>query len=99
MLWATFRLNDDQTYDQRYRALVEAVNKLIVGCWAEPTSYWAIDTNLSLIQAMARMAAPLDAKMDLLVLGSRDAPGVLYFGRLENPDAFKSLFPNAQKYG
>lgn len=98
--WVTFRIASDQTYQDRYNALLDAMIKLRGqnASWGEPTSYWAFRSENGNLESVARtLTAGLKATKDILVVGILDSAITVYFGAIEHPQAFTEMFPLSKK--
>lgn len=97
--WATFRLERNATYDQRYNAMIAALGTIRKGSWGEPTSFWAFRSEHLIAPVMAALSAPLNAKTDLLLVHAANEAVALFYGQLGSPKEFTEQFPYAKKFG
>lgn len=93
--WLTFRLADDRTYQDRYDALITAVNKAGTGFWDGPTSFIAIRTPDDIDALGRKLKTAIDPQKDLIVIRQIGKDNTRYAG--DPGDGFLAFFPNAKK--
>lgn len=90
-----YRLKDDGGYDDRYQALVDALDEVGTGFWNAGTSLIAIETTLS-IENLARALRPaVNIQTDLVFIREIDVKNTLVIGKPGN--GFDHFFPEAKK--
>jgi hypothetical protein len=97
--WVTFRIASDSTYQKRYDAMVKgAIEARGEGLgWAEPTSFWLLQSELGINAFVKKIAAGLDAKKDLLLVRELAANNSAYFGTPEQLGTLKVFLPDIKK--
>ncbi|GLS29306.1 hypothetical protein SAMN04488498_113108 [Mesorhizobium albiziae] len=98
--WVTFRIASDSTYNDRYGGMVKAMAAMRGSqnaSWAEPTSFWLVQSASGLDALVKALTAPLNAKTDILVARNMNDGHVRYFGELSRPDVLKLFFPSMKK--
>jgi hypothetical protein len=97
--WATFRLERNANYDDRYNSMIEALQEIREGSWADPTSFWLFNSALEIDSAIRTLSRGLDPKKDLLVVRYLDKGAARWFGHLESEALLKQHMPYAKKAG
>lgn len=97
--WITFRIADKtvggRTYQDRYEALVAAVQgHAATHWWAEPTSFWLVNSESSQAQIAAKIRAAIATTNDLALIGMIDFKGLTLVGNAERLADLKALAPN-----
>lgn len=86
----TFRIHEDSTYRERYNSVVAAIQGCALGGrhWAEPTSFFLLESNLDATQ----LAAAIDknssfvSSKDLLAVFSQTHKAYKVIGHYTDPD-------------
>lgn len=95
--WITFRLDSasigGKSYETRYQALIDAVNRHATDAWDEPTSFWMFDSTSSRAQIAASVKAAIAVSADLALIGSMDTTGATLVGSSKKLAALKRLVP------
>ena len=98
-LWITFRISEktvsSRDYDERYQALVEAVNTHANDAWDEPTSFWMVQTTSTRAAVAASVKKAIATSTDLVLIGSMDNKGATLVGKSDKADRLKRLVPDA----
>jgi hypothetical protein len=96
--WISFRLESrtvgGRTYDERYAALVEAVNQHVTSAWEETTSFWLVRSNATrpaLAAAIRRAIAPSE---DMVLIGSMEHLGATAVGSVKKLPTLQALIPD-----
>lgn len=100
--WITFRIADQsaggRTYEARYNALSDAVHKHAgTHWWAEPTSFWLVNSESSQAQIAASIKQALNIGVDLAVIGIVDYKGITVIGNAEKLADLKALVPDIRQ--
>ena len=95
--WITFRIDSKtvggRSYEQRYQALVDAVNEHATDAWDEPTSFWLIESSASRSTIVASIKRAIATSTDLVMVGSMETTGATLIGSAEKLAALKRLVP------
>lgn len=95
--WITFRLDSamvgGKTYETRYQALIDAVNKHVTDAWDEPTSFWIVESASTQMQIASTIKAAIAPSKDLVLIGSMDTMGATLIGTATKLAALKRLVP------
>lgn len=97
--WVTFRLESNSSYDTRYQSMLDAMIAIRGASWAEPTSFWLVQSSLTIDDFIQRLTAGLNAKTDLVVVRCLAKNASRYFGVLQHPDILKTFLPDIKKSG
>lgn len=99
----TFRIANKtvggQTYDDRYTMLNENVRQQGMGCWAETTSFFVVESSLDTPTLTARVCKGLSAAEDMVLVFDPSDMSASYFGALEHVDVLRTFFPKLKKLG
>ncbi|KRG62271.1 hypothetical protein ABB26_16850 [Stenotrophomonas humi] len=95
-LWITFRLKEGvvggRDYNTCYSALIDAVKKHNTsGWWFEPTSFWLVGSNSTVVQMAANIKLAIAPSEDLALIGSMDKMGTVLVGKAEKLADLKAL--------
>jgi DNA-binding LacI/PurR family transcriptional regulator len=98
--WLTFRLHEDdisgRSYDKRYKALVDAVDKHSTQWWVEPTSFFVFESATMIGSIAAACKAAIAPTHDLVLIRAMDSKSAVIVGKPEDPEIFK-LMPYLKK--
>lgn len=94
--WITFRLENDSTYERRYKALYAAAETNSSKWWVEPTSFIAVRSNLSIDALGQRLKAAINTSTDLVLLREIGVKNSRYAGVVQDDDFFE-FFPDVKK--
>jgi len=98
LYWVTIRINKDNGYDKRYKGFLEALSKAKdKGYWAEPTSFWMVESRLEIDAFLGALSGPLNASTDMVLTRKIAHDEARYFGAVERPDVLKSFIPSVKK--
>ena len=89
----TFRIANDSTYEDRYVSFVEELKKKVNVWWAEPTSFFAVETSESIDQFCERIYSntKFDASKDLYLVLDANVKSGRVRGRSTDADLYKIL--------
>ncbi len=83
--WITFRIADrtvnGETYDDRYQALVEAIESNSTVQWNEPTSFYLVRHGLRPI--IEKMKAAINPQLDMFATGVVGGTNVSAYGAFD----------------
>lgn len=100
--WITFRIDSrtvsGRSYEDRYDALVEAVNEHATDAWDETTSFWLIESDSSRSTIARSIKSAISASFDLVLVGSMKTVGVALIGKTEKLANLKRLVPGLQSF-
>lgn len=94
--WITFRIADDDTYEERYVALVEAIKGASSKFWEETTSFILFESSQNMAGIAAITKAAIDASQDLALIGMPDFKSATVIGPVSDQDLF-NLMPFTKK--
>ncbi|MEA2861366.1 MAG: hypothetical protein QOC72_3405 [Methylobacteriaceae bacterium] len=100
VFWITFRLEDSGTmkpsYEQRYKALMDAIEECATQWWLDPTSFIAFESGMSAegIATVAKTA--INPAHDMFLLRNMDVKDAVICGKTTDQDIFK-LIPYLKK--
>ena len=86
-----------KTYDERRSLLIDNLNKEQIGFWADPTSFYLVESNLDTYSFAAKASKGLSVKDDLVVVFDPSDMSAASFGPVEHFDVLESFFPNVKK--
>jgi hypothetical protein len=96
--WITFRIDErtvaGKTYQQRYQALVDAVNRHATDAWDEPTSFWLIKSESSRASIAASIKGAIATSVDLALVGGKEVDGATLVGTASKLAALKRMVPS-----
>lgn len=100
--WITFRIADNtaggRSYETRYEALSDAVHQhAATHWWAEPTSFWLVNSESSQAQIAASIKQAINTSADLAVIGMVDYKGIVVIGVVEKMKDLKALVPEIRQ--
>ena len=88
----TFRFHEDSTYQERYESFVaEAKSK--GKWWADPTSFFAIETSESIDEITKRLDSKtkIQASKDMFMVLDADVKSGRIWGKILDQDIFKII--------
>jgi hypothetical protein len=94
--WIAFRLGDGPDYDNRYDGLTSAIQACTPFYWAEPRSFYLIQTEMSIEQLGPYLANAIDTTTDLILIREVSRNNSGYVGFVKDSDLFKFL-PDLKK--
>ncbi len=98
--WMTFRLADDAAkrprYEDRYRALTDAIDKRSSRWWVEATSFILFEFNDNIDTLGAACKAAVNPAWDVVVIRELDKKSAVVVGKAQDQDLFV-LMPYAKK--
>lgn len=99
--WLTFELKAETTakgtYQERYNALIEALQTLNDGWWAQPTSFIVFGSTASRAAIITKIKAAVDLKTDIVVLGMPNYKTMEVVGAATGFEALESMVPFVKK--
>lgn len=94
--WISFRVEYDDSYDRRYKALAKAIDDCTdYAIWDGTTSFVAIRSKYSIEAIGGHLKKAIDPEQDHVVIRQIDVKNTAYLG---NPGGnFLTFFPHAKK--
>jgi hypothetical protein len=86
-----------KTYDERRNLLIENMHQDGQGFWADPTSFYLVESDLDTYSFAAKASRGLSVKDDLVVVFDPTDMSAASFGPVEHFDVLKSFFPAVKK--
>ncbi|HEY8037953.1 MAG TPA: hypothetical protein VIF37_20450 [Methylobacter sp.] len=98
--WITFRIADarvgSKSYEDRYNALIEAIDTVATGFWGETTSFIAFSSGKSIDTIAAACKSAIAPTHDLFLIRVMDTKSAIICGKNEDQDIF-ALMPYLKK--
>ncbi len=94
--WITFRIADDDTYEERYTALVAAIKGAASKLWEETTSFILFESSQNMAGIAALTKSAIDNTQDLALIGMPDYKTATVVGVVYDQDLF-GLMPFTKK--
>ena len=98
--WLTFRLENatigGKTYEARYQALVDTLQKLTTRWWVKPTSFFAFESASSIENIAVACKRAIAPSHDLFLVREMDTKNALICGNNDDADIF-ALMPYLKK--
>lgn len=91
VFWITFRIADDDTYVERYTALVDAIKGNSSKFWEEATSFILFESAQNMAGITERVKAAIDDSRDLVLIGMPDFKSATVIGPVADQDLFKLM--------
>lgn len=95
--WFTFRIDYDSTYDDRYKALIEAAHSYDQGRWAMPTSFYLLEANDDIDAVARKLIKPLNRSKDTLLICYTGNEEARFLGPQKDFEFVKSFLSGAKK--
>jgi hypothetical protein len=99
--WITFHIKDQKTtkgsYGDRYAALINALQEINDGWWAQPTSFILFGSEQPRANIIARLKKALDTSVDVAVIGEPHFKVFDVVGAVSGFDAVQSMVDFAKK--
>lgn len=99
--WLTFRIEDKTTqkgtYGDRYDALINTLQQINDGWWAQPTSFIVFGSETARAAIIQRIKAALDTSVDMAVLGSHHVKRLELIGAATGFEALQSMVEFTKK--
>jgi hypothetical protein len=89
--WLTFRLQEDADYDDRYQALVDAIQRITTRWWVEPSSFMLFESSRDIDGVAASVKAAIAESKDLVLIGMPDYKTARLIGKSDDDDIFKLM--------
>lgn len=93
--YITFRLEQDATYNDRWKRLVDAIDGISTRWWVEPTSFFLFESGHSIDQVAAVAKAAINVNKDVVLVGMVDYKGARVVGKANSRAVF-DLMPEAR---
>jgi hypothetical protein len=87
-----------KTYDERRDLLITNMSKNGSGFWADPTSFYLVESNLDTYSFAAKACAGLSSKDDLVFVFDPEDMSAATFGPVEHFAVLQSFFPTVKKF-
>ncbi|MCR4265341.1 hypothetical protein [Nitratireductor sp. ZSWI3] len=94
--WLSFRLQDDSTYNQRYKDLTDTVQRLSTKWWVEASSFIVFASAADIDKIASEIADVIYVDTDLVIVGMPDFKSARLIGHHEDDDIFE-LMPFIKK--
>jgi hypothetical protein len=98
--WLTFRLHEEKvsgsSYEQRYKALNDAIDKLSSMWWIEPTSFILFESTQGIDAIAAACKKAIAPTHDVVLLRDLDTKSAVLVGTALDSDVYK-LIPYLKK--
>lgn len=94
--WITFRLEQNTTYDDRYKALIDTVDKMKSMWWGETSSFILFEAEKTIDEVAAAIKKAINASTDIVLIGMSDYKSARVIGPIKDQDLFK-LMPFTKK--
>ena len=96
--WITFRIDSrtvaGRSYEVRYKALVDAINRHADDAWDEPTSFWMFKSSSDRASIARSVKVAIATSTDLALIGSMETTGATLVGTATKLAALKRLVPS-----
>jgi len=86
-----------KTYDERRQLLIDNMHEDGHGFWADPTSFYLIESNHDTYSFAAKACKGLSARDDLVFVFDPTDMSAASFGPVEHFDVLQSFFPEVKK--
>ena len=100
MYWITFRIAYEtaagRSYDDRYEAFTNAVIASSSSYWAQTTSFYVIDSNISIDTLVATLKHEFSPSKDLFLIRQVDTKSARICGQNDDNDIF-TLMPYLER--
>lgn len=98
--WLSFRIAEDgrhdPSYEQRLNTLAKTVQEHSVMAWAQPTSFWIIESTQSIDELAAAYRKAIDLNTDHFIISMMGADNAIVCGKFVDTNIFK-LMPYLRK--
>lgn len=94
--WLSFRLESDNTYSERYDALVEAVRLQSSKWWLETSSFFVFESANGIDSVASKVKAAINPSKNIILLGMPDYKAARLIGASTDEDIL-SLMPFIKK--
>ena len=93
--WITFRIAEDRvgsrTYEDRYKALQDAIHQRATQWWAEPTSFYAFTSLASIDTLAAEFKRAIAPSHDVFLIRVMDTKSAIICGKNSDKDVFAMM--------
>jgi hypothetical protein len=93
--WISFRLHEDSTYDDRYKKLYAAAQKIGSKWWVDTSAFIVLDSAQSVDQVAAAVKAAIGPN-DVALIGMPEFKTARLIGQTKDQDIFE-LMPFTKK--
>ncbi|MDI6836963.1 MAG: hypothetical protein QMD99_14795 [Rhizobiaceae bacterium] len=98
--WVAVRIENDKTYSNRYGGFLDALKAAKKkGYWSELTSFWFVESDMTIDTFTSYLSIPLSEEKDLLLVRKIASDDSRYFGEFAHEAVLLSFMPNAKKVG
>ena len=99
--WLSYRIADDlqhrRTYEQRYKDLIDALNKHIDGlCWSETTSFIVFKSHDDITTIAQSLGTAIDQSYDLFIIRELEKQSAIICG-FNSDNEIHKLMPYLKK--
>jgi hypothetical protein len=94
--WLTFRIAEDPDYAKRYERFVNAIEKITLKWWVEPTSFLLFESEHNIAQVAEAAKAAFNPRTDMALIGMPDFKSARLIGASTDHDIF-DLMPFTKK--
>lgn len=95
--WISYRVHKDATYDDRYDALIEAIEEASLKEWKETTSFHLVSSTLTIDKLAQKLKAAINPDVDRIVVRSLNAKTARYVGKFEKLSDLKFFMDYATR--